>query len=60
MLGKIVIALDTLQIVVLILTFMCPKCGYRLPVVGVYMKQDDEADEEERTDLERKVLLENE
>merc|ERR1712032_576247 len=39
--------LDTLQIVILILGLVCPKCGGRLPVVGKWIKEDELEDQGE-------------
>jgi hypothetical protein len=46
-LGSVVFILDTVQLVVLILCLVCPKCGQKVPVVKQWIKDDEEAEEEE-------------
>jgi len=50
-LGAACFFLDTLQLVVLILCLVCPKCGQRVPIVKKWIKDDEDAEHEEEKGL---------
>jgi hypothetical protein len=42
MLACVVVFLDTLTLIIMILSLVCPKLGLRLPIVGEFLRQDME------------------